>query len=109
MTLAAQRPADVAIEFQTILHHRGIVLADPMDAIARLQLARALALSGDSVKAKAAYQDLLNLALCETVRALSAQPIERVPLVARTRLARQGTASSDSATRNRPVQYFNWE
>ena len=59
--LAAQRPADAAIEFQKILDHRGIVLADPMDAIARLQLARALALSGDSVKAKAAYQDLLHL------------------------------------------------
>ena len=32
-----------------------------MDALARLQLARALALSGDTVKAKSAYSDLLTL------------------------------------------------
>ena len=32
-----------------------------MDAMARLQLARALALSGDMAKAKSAYSDLLTL------------------------------------------------
>jgi hypothetical protein len=32
-----------------------------MDAMARLQLARALALSGDPVKAKSAYNDLFTL------------------------------------------------
>jgi hypothetical protein len=32
-----------------------------MGAMARLQLARALVLSGDTVKAKSAYQDLLTL------------------------------------------------
>ena len=32
-----------------------------MGAMARLQLARALALSGDTVKAKSAYGDLLTL------------------------------------------------
>ena len=37
------------------------MLVDPMDALARLQLARALALSGDTVKAKSAYDDLLTL------------------------------------------------
>jgi hypothetical protein len=37
------------------------VLVDPMDALARLQLARALALAGDMVKAKSAYDDLLTL------------------------------------------------
>ena len=59
--LAAHRPAEAATEFQNILDHRGIVRGDPMDAMARLQLARALALSGETVKAKTAYQDLLNL------------------------------------------------
>jgi eukaryotic-like serine/threonine-protein kinase len=59
--LAAQQPEAAATEFQKILNHRGIVLGDPMDAIARLQLARAFAESGDSVKARAAYHDLLNL------------------------------------------------
>ena len=59
--LAAHQPADAATEFQKILDHRGIVLGDPMDAMARLQLGRALALSGDTAKARAAYQDFLNL------------------------------------------------
>jgi hypothetical protein len=58
---AADRPAEAAAEFQRILDHRSIVLVDPMDALARLQLARALALSGDTVKAKSAYSDLLML------------------------------------------------
>ncbi len=53
--LAARQPAEAAAEFQRILDHRSIVLVDPMDAMARLQLARALALSGDTVKAKSAY------------------------------------------------------
>jgi cytochrome c-type biogenesis protein CcmH/NrfG len=48
-------------EFQNVLDHRGIVLADPVDAIARLQLARALAQAGDTGKAKATYQEALTL------------------------------------------------
>ncbi len=59
--LAANQPGAAAAEFQRIVDHRGIVLVDPMDAMARLQLARALALSGDTVKAKSAYDDLLTL------------------------------------------------
>jgi eukaryotic-like serine/threonine-protein kinase len=59
--LAARQPAEAVGEFQRILDHRSIVLIDPMDAMARLQLARALALSGDTVKAKSAYGDLLTL------------------------------------------------
>jgi tetratricopeptide (TPR) repeat protein/predicted Ser/Thr protein kinase len=59
--LAAARPNDAAAEFQRILDHRSMVLVDPMDTLARLQLARALALSGDTVKAKGVYSDLLTL------------------------------------------------
>ena len=59
--LAADRPAEAVGEFQRIVDHRGIMLVDPMDAMARLQLARALALSGDTAKAKSAYNDLLSL------------------------------------------------
>ncbi len=59
--LAARQPAEAAAEFQRILDHRSIALVDPMDAMARLQLARALGLSGDTVKAKRAYDDLLTL------------------------------------------------
>ena len=50
--LAAKQRAKAAAEFQRILDHRSIVLVDPVDALARLQLARALALSGETVKAK---------------------------------------------------------
>jgi eukaryotic-like serine/threonine-protein kinase len=59
--LLAHRGPEAAAEFQKILAHRGIVFSDPVGAVARLQLARALALSGDTVKAKAAYQDFLTL------------------------------------------------
>ena len=59
--LAGRQPAEAAAEFQRILDHRSIVLVDPMDAMAHLQLARALAHSGDTVKAKIAYNDLLTL------------------------------------------------
>ena len=59
--LAAHRAAEAAAEFQRILDHPSIVLVDPMGAMARLQLARALALSGDTVKAKRAYDDLWTL------------------------------------------------
>ena len=37
------------------------MLVDPIDAMARLQLARALALSGDTMKAKGVYSELLTL------------------------------------------------
>ena len=59
--LAAGQPAEAAGEFQRILDHRSIVLVDPMDAMARLQLARALVLSGETAKAKSAYNDLFAL------------------------------------------------
>ena len=44
-----------------ILDHRGIVVSDPVGALAHLQLGRAYALSGETMKAKAAYQDFLTL------------------------------------------------
>ena len=59
--LAARQPAEAAAEFQRIVDHHSITLVDPMDALARLQLARALALSGEAVRAKRAYGDLLTL------------------------------------------------
>jgi tetratricopeptide (TPR) repeat protein len=59
--LAARQPAEAAGEFLRIVEHRSIVLVDPMDALARLQLARALAASGEAEQAKRAYDDLLTL------------------------------------------------
>jgi hypothetical protein len=59
--LALNRGADAAAEFEKILNHRGLVCSDPVGAVARLQLARASALSGEKTKAKAAYEDFLVL------------------------------------------------
>ncbi len=59
--VAAHRYAEAVAEFQKILTHRGIVGADPIGALAHVQLGRAFALSGDTIKAKAAYQDFLTL------------------------------------------------
>ncbi len=59
--LEAHRGRDAAAEFQRILDNPGIVLNDPIGALARLQLGRAYALAGDTAKAKAAYQDFLTL------------------------------------------------
>ncbi|HMC58495.1 MAG TPA: hypothetical protein VKJ01_04825, partial [Candidatus Solibacter sp.] len=59
--LALHRGAEAATEFQKILDHRGIVISDPIGALAHLQLGRALVLSGDTAKAKTAYQDFLTL------------------------------------------------
>jgi len=59
--LAAHQYAEAAAEFQKILARRGIVGADPIGALAHLQLGRAFALSGDPARSKAAYQDFLAL------------------------------------------------
>jgi eukaryotic-like serine/threonine-protein kinase len=58
---ATHRYPEAAAEFQKILDHRGIVGADPIGALAHLQLGRTFALAGDKVKAKLAYGDFLTL------------------------------------------------
>jgi tetratricopeptide (TPR) repeat protein len=57
----AHRYGEAAAEFQKILDHRGIVGADPIGALAHLQLGRAFELSGDKVKAKSAYDAFFTL------------------------------------------------
>ena len=52
---------EAATEFQKFLDHRGIVFNFPVGALAHLGLARAYTLSGDTAKAKTAYQDFLAL------------------------------------------------
>jgi tetratricopeptide (TPR) repeat protein len=59
--VAAHQYPQAAAEFQKILKHRGFVGADPIGALAHLQLGRTFALSGDTAKAKTAYQDFLTL------------------------------------------------
>jgi hypothetical protein len=48
-----------AAEFQKFIDHRGLVRNSPWGPLARLGLARAYAMQGDTVKARAAYQDVL--------------------------------------------------
>jgi len=58
---AAHQGAEAAAEFQKILDHRGVVMNEPIGALAHLGLARAYALQGDTAKARAAYQDFFTL------------------------------------------------
>jgi eukaryotic-like serine/threonine-protein kinase len=59
--LAAHQGQEAAGELQKILDHPGIVVSDPIGALARLQLGRAYMMFGDRTRAKSAYQDFLNL------------------------------------------------
>jgi tetratricopeptide (TPR) repeat protein len=59
--LAAGKPDEAKAEFQKVLDHSGIVLVDPIGALARLQIGRAYALSGDKASARASYEDFLTL------------------------------------------------
>jgi predicted Zn-dependent protease len=59
--LATNRGSDAVTEFQKILAWRGVVVNEPIGALARLGLARAYALQGDTIAARAAYQDFLTL------------------------------------------------
>ena len=59
--LAALNGAAAATEFQKFLDHRGLSLNYPLGALAHLGIARAYALSGDTAKAKTAYNDFFTL------------------------------------------------
>jgi eukaryotic-like serine/threonine-protein kinase len=59
--LALHQGAAAAAEFQKILSHRGIVVSDPIGALAHLQLGRAYAIQSEEAKARTAYQDFLTL------------------------------------------------
>jgi ATP/maltotriose-dependent transcriptional regulator MalT len=59
--LAAHQGVASAAEFQKIIEHPGVVINEPIGALARLGLARAYALSGDTAKAETAYQDFFAL------------------------------------------------
>jgi tetratricopeptide (TPR) repeat protein len=59
--MAMRRHAEAAAEFQKILDHRGLVGLDPIGTLAHLQLGRALAMSRDMTKAKAAYDQFFAL------------------------------------------------
>jgi tetratricopeptide (TPR) repeat protein len=59
--LAAKQGAPAAAEFRKILEQRGVVINEPIGALAHLGLARGYALQGDKAKARAAYNDFFTL------------------------------------------------
>jgi eukaryotic-like serine/threonine-protein kinase len=59
--LAQGRGSEAVLEFQKILGHSGIVMSDPVGALARLQLGRAFASLGEVTLARSAYEDFLAL------------------------------------------------
>jgi hypothetical protein len=59
--LKGKRETEAAVEFQKLEDHPGIVLADLIGVMARLQRGRIFALSGATAEAEATYQELLAL------------------------------------------------
>ncbi len=59
--LAAHLGPEAAAEFTKILEHRGVVVNEPIAALAHLGVARAYGLQGDTAKARSAYEDFLTL------------------------------------------------
>jgi eukaryotic-like serine/threonine-protein kinase len=59
--LLERKSEEGAAEFQKILDHSGLVLNEPIGALAHLQIGRAYAMQGDTAKARAAYHDFLTL------------------------------------------------
>ena len=59
--LSAKQGQNAAAEFQVIIDHPGVQPPTILHSLARLGLARAYALSGDTGKARVAYQDFLAL------------------------------------------------
>jgi eukaryotic-like serine/threonine-protein kinase len=60
-SLAAHKGAEAIAQFQNILQSQGIVLNEPIGALAHLELARAEVLAGDAAKSKAAYEEFFQL------------------------------------------------
>jgi len=59
--LAAHKGVEAANEFQKILSHRGITIGDPVLVLTHIGLARSYALSGESAKARAHYEEFFAL------------------------------------------------
>jgi tetratricopeptide (TPR) repeat protein len=59
--LALHQGKEAAAEFQKFIDHRTIVANYPLASLARLGLARSLALQGDTSKSRTAYQDFFAL------------------------------------------------
>lgn len=57
--LAAGQSVQAAAEFRRIAQHPGIVVNDPMGAVAQLQLARSLRAAGATAEARSTYEQVL--------------------------------------------------
>ncbi len=59
--LSLKKGNEAAAEFRKYQDQRGVAVNCPLAALARLQLGRAYALAGDSIKARASYQEFFAL------------------------------------------------
>jgi len=59
--LALRQGKEALVEYQKIMDHRGVVINGPIGVLAHLGQARAYVLTGDTAKAKVAFQDFLGL------------------------------------------------
>jgi eukaryotic-like serine/threonine-protein kinase len=59
--LASSEGPQAAVEFQKIVDWSGVVVNEPIGALAHLGLARSYALAGDAAKSRAAYNTFFNL------------------------------------------------
>ena len=59
--LSLHAGSEAAIEFQRLTEHPGLLANCPLRTLARLGLGRAYAMQGDTVKARAAYEDFFIL------------------------------------------------
>jgi serine/threonine protein kinase/tetratricopeptide (TPR) repeat protein len=59
--LSLKKGKEAAAEFRKFLDQRGVAVNCPLAVLARLQLGRAYALAGDSIKARSSYQDFFAL------------------------------------------------
>ncbi len=59
--LSLKKGKEAAAEFRKFLDQRGVAVNCPLAALARLQLGRAYALAGDSIKARGSYQEFFAL------------------------------------------------
>ena len=59
--LSLGKGKEASVEFGKFLSQRGVVVNCPLAALAHLQLGRAYALTGDSIRARSSYQEFFAL------------------------------------------------
>ena len=92
--LAARQGAEAAADFQRVLDHRGVVINDPIGALARLQLGRALALTGNIAKAKVAEKKTHLVAIARDPRVVQQHMGNLLKARRRSRGARDPSVST---------------